>query len=57
MATLGVPLHRTQLNGVLLGGLRVAQVIGLGIAVLGLLWLARLGLGRTATSQRSEVLS
>lgn len=43
---------------VVLGGLKVAQVIGLGIAVVGLLWLMRLVLTRTtATARRSEVLS
>lgn len=43
---------------VVLGGLKVAQVIGLGIAVVGLLWLTRLVLDRTtAITRRSEVLS
>jgi phosphatidylglycerol:prolipoprotein diacylglycerol transferase len=43
---------------VVLGGLKVAQVIGLGIAVAGLVWLMRLVLVRTtATTQRSEVVS
>lgn len=42
---------------VLVGGLKVAQVIGLGIAVAGLLWLAWLGMTRSATTRRSEALS
>lgn len=44
-------------DAIVLGGLKVAQVIGLGIATLGLLWLARLGPGGAATSQRSEVVT
>lgn len=47
-----------ELQASVLGGLKVAQVIGLGIAVVGLLWLTRLVLERTtATTRRSEVLS
>jgi phosphatidylglycerol---prolipoprotein diacylglyceryl transferase len=43
---------------VVFGGLKVAQAIGLGVALVGLLWLARLVLDRTtATTQRSEVMS
>jgi phosphatidylglycerol:prolipoprotein diacylglycerol transferase len=43
---------------VVLGGLKVAQVIGLGIAVVGLLWLTHLVLDRTtSTTRRSEVMT
>jgi phosphatidylglycerol:prolipoprotein diacylglycerol transferase len=39
------------------GGMKVAQIVGIGIALVGLLWLAQLGLRRTAAFGRSEVPS
>lgn len=39
------------------GDLKVAQVIGLGVAMVGLAWLARLGVRRPAGLRRSEVPS
>jgi phosphatidylglycerol:prolipoprotein diacylglycerol transferase len=43
---------------VVLGGLKVAQVIGLAVAVVGVVWLSRLMFDRTvATARRSEVSS
>jgi hypothetical protein len=44
-------------DAIVVGGRQVAPAHGPGIAILGLLWLARLGLGRAATSQRSEVVT
>jgi phosphatidylglycerol:prolipoprotein diacylglycerol transferase len=42
---------------VVAGGLKVAQVLGIGVAVVGLAWLVRLGLRRPAGLRRSEVPS
>jgi len=42
---------------VVAGGPKVAQIVGIGIAVVGPLWLAQLGLRRTAAFGRSEMPS
>ena len=39
------------------GGLKVAQIVGIGIAVVGMLWLAQLARGRMWALDRSEVPS
>lgn len=56
LATIRFVLFFYRDDVVVVGGLKVAQIIGIGIAVVGLVWLGRLVLRQTAAFRRSEVL-